>query len=508
MNKKYLPMIAAAAALLVILAAAGVFLLTHVRIGFRFYPKGRETLEISETMTPVDFRTLRSKLPDTEIICEINFNRDTIPSTVEEITITRLSRNDIPFLRSLPNLKVIHAEDCIDYAPLEYLTNRLPRCKVYYGVEVNGVYYDQDTESIYMPDPDLEVLDKLEHLPKLKSLDITGCKDVSKLTTISTRYPQWQIIYTISLCGQEIPSDVQELELENARYWDLKSNLPFMPKLKKLKLLNPSLKSAEYESLVREYIDIDFSSEITIAGTTLDDTIEELDLTDQVFTDISQIEEIMQSAAYAPALKKVVVDSGFIPNVEMLNVRTTWIDSCELVWTVPISSKISLRTDVTSFSPKDYGENSFVNSTSENLVFCLHMEALNLSGISMRNVNFLKGMPNLRYLDLSSSQIYDMSGLSDCRKLVMLNLANATAKNVKALPKCVSLEDLNISNTNFGVEPVVQMPWLKNLYAISRSANVLTALNESLTQTTIVTDSGTTWNDLPNYHAFQSYFTK
>lgn len=506
MDKRSLPLVATIAALAVVLAGVGIFWKTHARLGTHFYPKGRETLEISETLTAAQYRSLSEQLPGTNIVCDISFQRKTIPSDTKEITVTRLSREDIPFLQALSNLETVHAEECTDYAPLEYLSNRMPECKVYYGVELDGIYYDQSTETIWLPNPDMNTLAKLEHLPKLKMLDVTGCMDAAKLVHIYERYPQWQLVYTVPLSGMEIPHDTVDLELTGAEYQELKDGLLFLPQLKTLTLHNPAMSQEELAKLAKDYQNIEIRMEISCAGQVLDESVTELDLTDRSFGSLGEVEEILTSAAYVPTLKKVVIQAGGFTNEELAQLRERYLENCELVWTVRITSKISLRTDVTAFAPSAYGDYSFANALTENLAYCTRMEAMNLSSTSLKNVDFIKNMPELKYLDLNGSQVTDLSGLSECRKLVLLNLADTTLKDTEPLLGCTALEDLNISRTGFRTDSVAKMTWLKNLYAVGRGGDGLKVLKDGLKSTKIEVSAGAGWWELQNYKDYKAYF--
>lgn len=506
MDKRSLPLVATVAALVVVLTGAGIFWKTHARIGAHFYPKGRETLEISETLTAAQYRSLCQQLPGTTIVCDISFQRNTIPSDTREITITRLSRDDIPFLQALPNLEAVHAEECTDYAPLEYLANRMPDCKVYYGVEIGGISYDQSTETVWLPNPDVDTLDTLEHLPNLKILDVSGCTDAAKLAVIRERYPQWQIIYSVSLAGTEVMHDAVDLELTGAAYQELKDGLLFLPRLKTLMLHNPAMSQEELAKLAKDYPNIEMQTEISCAGQILDESVAELDLTGRSFGSLEEVEEILTSAAYVPTLKKVVIQTGSFTNEELAQLREQYLENCELVWTVRITSKISLRTDVTAFEPSAYGDYSFANAQTENLGYCIRMEAMNLSSTSLKNVDFIKNMPELKYLDLSGSQVTDLSGLSECRKLVLLNLADTTVKETEPLLGCTALEDLNISRTGFRTDSVAKMTWLKNLYAVGRGGDGLKVLKDGLNSTKLEVSAGAGWWELQNNKDYKAYF--
>jgi hypothetical protein len=131
--------------------------------------------------------------------------------------------------------------------------------------------------------------------------------------------------------------------------------------------------------------------------------------------------------------------------------------------------------------------------------------------MSIHHVQWLKGMPKLKYLILAHTQVSDLSGIENCKELVFLELDWSIVKDYSPLVHCTALEDLNIGKTYADIEPLLGMTWLKHIWAVERGQDALHALLTTFEGTDTVifyggeetATVGGIWRQLPNYYAMR-----
>ena len=80
-------------------------------------------------MTAAQYEQLQTQLPECEIIWQVPFQGALLELDTREVTVSSLSLEDVRVLTYLPELQVVEAETCTDYAELDCLVRTLPgRC--------------------------------------------------------------------------------------------------------------------------------------------------------------------------------------------------------------------------------------------------------------------------------------------------------------------------------------------------------------------------------------------
>ena len=145
----------------------------------------------------------------------------------------------------------------------------------------------------------------------------------------------------------------------------------------------------------------------------------------------------------------------------------------------------------------------FLDDDAYNLRYCEEMLCVDVGHMGLTNIDFVSGMPHLQFLILAhNGQLQDISPINSCKELIFLELDWSAVKDFSPLVGCTSLEDLNIGLTYPSVEPLMQMPWLKNLWMVERGGGY--QLSQALPDTKIVATANATvgagWRNLPNYY--------
>jgi hypothetical protein len=128
--------------------------------------------------------------------------------------------------------------------------------------------------------------------------------------------------------------------------------------------------------------------------------------------------------------------------------------------------------------------------------------------MTLTDISFVEFMPNLKYFILAWTEVQYIEPIRTCKNLIYLELDWSCIRDLSPLVDCTALEDLNIGRTYCSIEPLLQMPWLKNVYMILRSQAGIVGTN--LPNTRVVgsddPDAATVgygWRRLPNYYAMR-----
>ena len=137
---------------LVLLAALIFFLVVInfcVTVNGHLYFKNARELDLRKKELSVSaYQDIQKALPDCRILWSVPFQSGTVSSDTSELTVKKLSDEDVAALEYLPDLAILHGESCTDFAQLAAVRQSHPDCRVLCRVTVQGKTYDQDTEKI------------------------------------------------------------------------------------------------------------------------------------------------------------------------------------------------------------------------------------------------------------------------------------------------------------------------------------------------------------------------
>jgi hypothetical protein len=116
-------------------------------------------------------------------------------------------------------------------------------------------------------------------------------------------------------------------------------------------------------------------------------------------------------------------------------------------------------------------------------------------------------MSELKYLVMSTTNIYDISPLANCKKLVFLEMSWGMVTDYSPLLNCTALEDLNIGQTFGEVDDIIKMTWLKNLWMVGMKESNYEKAVAAMPDTNICYYADNpiigSWRRLPNYYAMR-----
>ena len=543
--------------LLIVLAAAllavGIavwFLLTHVWVAGTFYSRNADVLDLRfADVTTADYDKLRKKAPNSEILWRIPFQGKTYDQDTDVLYVTSLTDEDVATLDYFTRLKTVEAQECTDYPQLAALTARRPEVTVEYTVTIDGREYPQDTAVVSISGITEEEINLLTYLPELTAVTAVGCRTPEQMTQLRDFCQEKGLSFALRFGTKTYPDTVEELDVAGVTDGELEL-LQLLPELKTLHLKNPEADPETVAQLRSTYPKADISWEVEIAGVSFPDDTKEVDLSAVLESSTAQtaagtaagtqtavgaqttaktqtttgtatgtqstketqstapavtlnLEDLEKKMSYLSDAKQVFLGKCGLDNEELAALRERVRDSYKLVWTVQLGKKLTARTDDTTFMPVREHVYYFLDEDAYNLRYCEDMLCVDVGHMGLTNIDFVKGMPHLQILILAhNGQLQDISPISSCKELIFLELDWSAVKDFTPLVGCTSLEDLNIGLTYPSVEPLMQMPWLKNLWMVERGGGY--QLSQALPDTKIVATANATvgagWRNLPNYY--------
>ena len=549
--------------LLIVLAAAllavGIavwFLLTHVWVAGTFYSRNADVLDLRfADVTTEDYDKLRKKAPNSEILWRIPFQGKTYDQDTDVLYVTSLTDEDVATLDYFTRLKTVEAQECTDYPQLAALTARRPEVTVEYAVTIDGREYPQDTAVVSISGITEEEINLLTYLPELTAVTAVGCRTPEQMTRLRDFCQEKGLSFALRFGTKTYPDTVEELDVTGVTDGELEL-LQLLPELKTLHLKNPEADPETVAQLRSTYPKADISWEVEIAGVSFPDDTKEVDLSAVLESSAAQtaagtaagtqtavgaqtaagaqtttktqtttgtatgtqstketqstapavtlnLEDLEKKMSYLSDAKQVFLGKCGLDNEELAALRERVRDSYKLVWTVQLGKKLTARTDATTFMPVREHVYYFLDDDAYNLRYCEDMLCVDVGHMGLTNIDFVKGMPHLQILILAhNGQLQDISPISSCKELIFLELDWSAVKDFSPLVGCTSLEDLNIGLTYPSVEPLMQMPWLKNLWMVERGGGY--QLSQALPDTKIVATANATvgagWRNLPNYY--------
>ena len=502
-NKKLL--IIGLVALVLVAAVVGLvwFMSQYEMVDLKFYPKDAEVLDLrEEEITLEHYDALHKQLPDCKIQWNVPFQDTYFDSGIEELTVDHLTEEDLSRLAYFAELKVLHAENCKDYALLLQLRNSRPELDLRYQVMIDGEVYTQDATSIQVA---ALSEDHLALLPCLTELDtaIVEAGGGENIAALQTYCNENGLTFCISVGNAILPEDAEEVRIENITEQEL-ALLSYLPKLKTVHFMEPEASSEAVMAYQAANSDKKVTWEKTVCGYLCDNDTEEVDFTEYTIT---SIEEVENGLSYFPNVKNVFLGEPGVDNEEVAAYRERNRENYKVVWVVDLSGKMKVRTDIDNFMPSRDGWGYVRDGEIDNIRYCEEIMCMDIGHMGVKDVSFLEKLVNLEYLILAHTEVQYIDAIRNCKKLKFLELDWSCIRDLSPLVECTALEDLNIGKTWPDITPVLEMTWLKNLYMIEGSGADAWKASQALPDTRVVATGTATvasgWRNLPNYYAMR-----
>lgn len=494
------------ALLFVLLAAVAVGLVWHmnhyVMVDFRFYSRDTQVLDLrGEAVSISRYEKLHRQLPGCRILWNVPFQQEQYPNDTRELTVTVLSEEDVTRLAYFPELQTLDARQCGDYAQLMKVMKLYPQLQLNYQIPINGQLYAQDTQTLQLDNISGEDLALLPVLPQLQAVALTGMEDRGAAVALREYCRENGITFCVVLGEENYSEEVTQITVKQITDEQLQL-LELLPGLSKIHMVEPAASAQNLMALRQSRSDLTVTWEKDICGLTCTDSTVDVDLSQM---QIPSVEAVEQGLEYLPNVKSVFLGLCGLDNEEIAAYRERSREKYKVVWTVDLSGKMQVRTDITNFMPSRDGWGYVRDHEIDNIRYCEDLICIDIGHMGVKDVSFLETLVNLEYLILAHTEVQYVDAIVNCKKLKYLELDWSCIRDVSPLVELTALEDLNLGMTWPDITPILQMTWLKNLYIIK--GNTRANFAEALPNTRVVATGEYTvsngWRNLPNYYAMR-----
>lgn len=459
-------------------------------------------------MTVQQYEWFRRELPECQVLWDVPIQGVYYSRDTKELHVEQLTDEEGDSLQYLPSLQLVDVGNWNDYPRIQDLQRRYPDCTLRYRVNIAGEWWDSDVVSLLLTDatPE-ELMEKLVWFDHLESVLLTGTvPSQADLRQLQDQYPNIFFLWKMEALGMSLETDMESLDLSGVTLSsaeELKSLLPYFPQLKEVILDSSNLSREQLIELAVEYSNIQFVFDLTFGDYILRTDAREIDISNTSLADTASVEAILPCFRN---LEKVVMCECGIPSEEMDALNRKYPD-IRFVWSVELAGKL-LRTDAVYFTPNKWGL-SCDNENIADLRYCTDMVCVDIGHhIKVTNCEWVRNMPNLKYLILAETGISDLSPLENHENLIYLELFLSKVKDYSILTTCKALEDLNLCYTQGDPTPVGEMTWLKRLWWsgcwLARK-QLADKLPDTYTEYLSLSSTGRGWREGQHYYDMRDF---
>ena len=414
-------------------------------------------------MTVEQYEWFRRELPNCTVLWDIPIQGNTYPQDTEELHVEKLTDSEMNALQYFPNIRLLDVGNWDAYPQIQAVQARYPDCTVRYRISIAGEWWDSDVVSMILTDADVgELMEKLRWFENLESILLTGTiPPQAELQQLQEKYPHVFFLWKLEALGMSLETDIRELDLSRvplSSVEELENLLPYFPQLEKV-TLGINMDQEKLVLLAKQHPHIQFLFELVFGDRVLYTGAEELDLSNLPLESTAAVEEILPCFHN---LKKVIMCECGISSEDM-DVLNRKYEDIRFVWSVELAG-MKFRTDSTYFTPNKWG----ISCDDENIYdlrYCTDMVCVDIGHhIKVTNCEWVRYMPELKYLILAETGIADLTPLENHKNLIYLELFLSKVTDYSPLTTCKALEDLNLCYTQGDPEPIGEMTWLKRLW--------------------------------------------
>lgn len=459
-------------------------------------------------MTLEQYHWFQRELPQCRVVWDVPVQGAFYSQDTEALTVTALTEDDMEALEYLPELSRIDVGDWADLPRIRALMERYPECDVVCRVPVGDEVWDSDVVSLILRDADAgELLDKLPFFCRLQSVMLTGkVPDLKELEQLQAQFPEVFFLWKLEAFGKTLETDMTELDLTDAALYsvsELEALLSYFPYLETVTLDSSHLSHRELMDLAAEYPEIRFLFDLAFGDRVFRTDAQEIDISNMALESTAQVEEILPCFH---DLKKVVMCQCGIADEDMDALNQKYAD-IRFVWSVDLAG-MQFRTDAVHFTPNRWG----LKITDENIYalrYCTDMVCVDVGhGIRLTNCEWVRFMPELKYLILAETAITDLTPLEGHENLIYLELFLSKVKDYSPLLTCKALEDLNLCYTYGSWEPIAEMTWLKRLWwsgSWAARTNLADKLPDTYAEYLSLSSTGRGWREGQHYYDMRDF---
>lgn len=460
MKKKLVIVLVVILLILVLLVGSALGFLwyrnNHVFVEGTAYPADSQSLDLREQdISFSHYETLRSQLPNCQILWNVPFQGGKHSSDTRSLTVTSLTEQDVGLiLEYFPDLQTLDALSCKDYPVLELLKAQKPECDVRYQVSLGGKEFAPDTTELVLENGDYDfvtMMTNLLYLPKVQSVQLKVPELTNEqIAELRTAYEDISFACTVEILGREYDNRVTELDLRDLTsegVAEVAQKLPMLPEVTFVELTKEDgtsqLTMEDVKLLKAAAPQASFHYTFDFYGVQLSTTDKEVKIYGKNIGD-DGIDNLRAALELMEGCERFVVEYCRISYDLLAQVREEFRDRTKLVWRVEFGGGSTMTDAEIIRSTYD-----LVDDNCENLIYCEDARYIDIGHNEyLDGVPFVAGMPNLEVIIVSGAPIKDLTSFRNCKKLKVLEIAFCHyIEDISPLAACESLEMLNIGFT-------------------------------------------------------------
>ena len=363
------------------------------------------------------------------------------------VTESELSQLDSEY----PELKKLDLSGSSCYAAIEEYKASHPGVEVTYTVNLGSNEYAADSTALTLNPGDYDaagLMSNLAYLPALEALQLNDTTlSLEQLGELGLAYPDIAIEYTVDIGGSIYAPGTTEMKLNGLSADEVEAasaKLALLPAVESIDLSKSSLSPAEV-ALIRAAAPtaaIDYGFELFgRAVNTLETDIifDEQEIGDEGEAELRAALDILPYGA------RVCFDMCGFSNEVMASVRDDYPNH-KVVWRVFFGEYFSMLTDEETVRAIF----DLYDGTTENLKYCTEVKYMDIGhNTELTEVDFIAYMTKLEICIMSGSPFSDMSVFANCPNLEWLELVYCpNVSDISALEGLPSLKYLNLTYTN------------------------------------------------------------
>ena len=383
---------------------------------------------------------------------------------IEDLAVV-MTAEELVTLDEYPDLKSVDltGSTCYD-AIADYATSH-PQIAVTYKVYTCNQELDPKETNLVLEAGSFELndlLENLEYLPAMKHIELPKTDlSLAEIESISAKYSNVEVSYTVDLLGQEVSPLLAEFDLSDMTSEDVEPLLVALEKLPNLTSIDligenelSTLPMADAKMLMEAAPQVQFRYSFDFYGNVLSTETDRVELKNlQIGNEGEQT--IRDALDMLPNCTYFKLEDCGIDSEVMASIRDSYPD-VKVVWRI-YCGKFTMCTDETmvrmTFSLDD--------KNSKELKYCTDVTYMDIGhDETLTDVSFVKYMPNLECVIISGAPITDISAFADHDKLTWMEMVFCgLIEDISPLESCDNLKYLNISFTKVSdLTPIEKLP--------------------------------------------------
>lgn len=390
----------------------------------------------------------------------------------------------------------------------EQLRAALPGCEILWNLSFQGLSLPMDTQELEVNALTTEGLDDLCYLQNLNRITIGTCPEMDVLAALNAVLPDCEVRYNVTIGSQTLPMDITAAELSAGELGEALERIAYLPALTEVTVTDAVTDLEAMAALKEAYPEVSFRFTFLLFDVELSSDAAEVDLSGIEMESVDAVEAALP--LFSGLERLILCDTG-LPSEE-LDAMWKRHPETRVIWNVKVGYSW-LRTDTTTLMPFKLGYDGLegVEMKDKDMTevkYLTDMVCMDLGHQGMTNIEFVRYMPNLKYLIIADTPVTDLSPLGELKNLEYLEAFLNGITDISPLAGCTGLRDLNLCyNDITDISPLLELPNLENIWLSSNwglTDEQRQQVKDTFPEAKIVfmtkSSTGEGWRDLPRYY--------